>query len=234
MAEITVVKLNQFLTARELKYMGALSLERRRQIERYRRKEDAYRSYVGGLLARYMLCRYTGRASRDLYLNKNKFGKLYLANDDGCHFNLSHSGCYVACILDKEECGVDVEEITDFDKGIAKRCYHNNEYKNLNGIHDRDEARKYFYTLWTMKEAYLKKLGVGLSKPLSSFYIEIDEPNAIRIFDEDTGLWEQDNYECRYIEGGYSLSVASASKGEYCFINDSDLLAWIAECEYFK
>lgn len=69
------------------------------------------------------------------------------------------------------------EKIIPIDLRIGKRFFINKEYEyimNKNLI----SRLEYFYEIWTLKESYIKAVGMGLSISLNSFNICIND-NAI-------------------------------------------------------
>jgi len=107
-----------------------------------------------------------------LDLRTARFGKPSLANYPGIHFNISHAGRWVVCAVSSEEVGVDVEQIRSIDLAIARRFFAPSEYTTLMSLEAGDRL-DFFFRLWTIKESYLKALGTGLHKELSSFCVEI-------------------------------------------------------------
>lgn len=99
-------------------------------------------------------------------------GKPYLPDYPGVHFNLSHSGSYVAIAVGEVRLGVDVEVNSRNALAVAKRCFHESEYQRL--LHYKNEPEqlnRLFKRYWTMKEAYIKYRGEGMRIPLSSFAV---------------------------------------------------------------
>ena len=82
-------------------------------------------------------------------------GKPY-ASGHPLHFNLSHSGRYVAAAVDKKPIGIDIECPRPFSERLAARVCSPDELKWLDG----DALR--FAQLWTVKEALLKYRGTGI------------------------------------------------------------------------
>lgn len=91
----------------------------------------------------------------------NEKGKPYLKNNN-IYFNISHSKDLIAIIIDNKECGIDIEYI-DYDRKIDKlisKVLSTEEQKEFNNAIDKYE---YFYKIWTIKEAYSKYIGTGIS-----------------------------------------------------------------------
>lgn len=82
-------------------------------------------------------------------------------------FNISHTKGFCASILAvggaKPEVGIDVETVRPYRERVAQRIFSNEEYEYVNHSASKDEA---FTKLWTLKEAYIKAIGKGLSFPL--------------------------------------------------------------------
>ena len=103
-------------------------------------------------------------------------GKPYLDIPGAPHFSISHSGNYVMCVVSECEVGCDTEVIPDtckianYDR-ISDHCFGEREKQQLAAFRDEKERAVMFCRLWTLKEAYVKAVGKGLSIPFSSFEI---------------------------------------------------------------
>ena len=86
-------------------------------------------------------------------------------------FNLSHTRGLVACAVTWEtEVGVDVERVDrqiEID-GLARRYFSDMEVAALGRRRDATARAVHFFELWTLKEAFLKAIGTGLSQPLAT------------------------------------------------------------------
>jgi len=94
-------------------------------------------------------------------------GKPYLKEFPHIHFNLSHCKNAVICIIGDSPVGCDVEEIFDsLDTDLCNFVFNEGEILAINSA---DNPNVEFSRFWTMKEAYLKLTGEGLTdniKPL--------------------------------------------------------------------
>lgn len=97
-----------------------------------------------------------------------KYGKPETAPACGLLFNVAHTRRLVVCLVSRKiELGVDAEgedragEIL----GLAEEVFSPMELEQLQVLPD-DEQRDHALTLWTLKEAYAKALGRGMSFPL--------------------------------------------------------------------
>jgi 4'-phosphopantetheinyl transferase len=96
------------------------------------------------------------------------------APDSKFHFSLSHTRGAVAVAIDHSPLGVDVESLArpaEVDK-LARRYFAPEEIEALARL-PAAERRVAFFACWTLKEAYVKGIGVGLSKPLSRFAFDV-------------------------------------------------------------
>jgi 4'-phosphopantetheinyl transferase len=107
--------------------------------------------------------------------------------------------------------GVDVEcvrPLPDLD-GVAARFFSPGEQARLGAL-PPDERLGTFFALWTLKEAYLKARGDGLSRPPESVEITLDaglDRASVRELDaaDDGRRWEL--FALRHVTG-YAAAVA--------------------------
>lgn len=85
-------------------------------------------------------------------------------------FNVSHSQEYALYgFTHNHSIGVDIEclcrmrNVTE----LAKRFFTHKEFQLIANLTDEEQQQKVFFQLWTVKEAYLKAISVGLSGSLT-------------------------------------------------------------------
>jgi len=125
------------------------------------------RDYVAAhALLRSSLSRYSDVAPQAWTFESDRRGKPALTQHRGAfQFNLSHASGIVGCAIAKDAAvGIDVER-TDiaFDcLPIASQYFSDEEAAQLNRCAPPERASR-FIELWTLREAYLKATGQGLS-----------------------------------------------------------------------
>jgi len=96
-------------------------------------------------------------------------------------FNLSHARGLVACAVTAgADVGIDVEAVTraiDW-RAIASRYFSPAEAEAIDRVDSAGQAIR-FFELWTLKEAFIKALGVGLSQPLKTMTFSVERDGAI-------------------------------------------------------
>jgi 4'-phosphopantetheinyl transferase len=93
------------------------------------------------------------------------------AGDPSLTFSLSHTRGLVACAVARAPLiGIDVEAIEkrSATPDVASRFFAPAEVEMLR-THPRDMYADRFIEVWTLKESYIKAVGVGLEQPLDSF-----------------------------------------------------------------
>lgn len=139
-----------------------LSLERRQRMNALKSDTDRLRCLAAGLLLDTV---FKGRAKNEI--RRDTYGKPRLPG--GPCFNLSHAGDYAVLAVSDGEIGVDIErERRANTAGLAKRFYHPAEQADIAGAPD-PVAR--FFTIWSLKESYVKALGRGFAVSPASFAI---------------------------------------------------------------
>lgn len=184
-----------------------ISSEKQAKIRKFRMYEDVLRALFGDLLVRYAICSRLEISNEEVAFKFNDYGKPYLEGFPGFHFNVSHSGEWVVCVIDSLPVGIDVETIRQIDMGIARRFFSKDEYDDINAKKTCDKV-DYFFQLWTLKESYIKARGKGLSIPLDSFTIKIDDDGIGAKDKNDDTKWFFKQYE---ICSGYKMAVCSCN-----------------------
>ncbi|AYJ90999.1 4'-phosphopantetheinyl transferase superfamily protein [Bacillus safensis] len=151
-----------------------VSSEKRAAAERFRFLIDARRTLLGEVLVRQTIHDMYDLPMDQIVFETEGNDKPVVRQLPSFHFNLSHSGNWVVCAVDDAPVGIDIEEIKPIDLAIAKRFFSADEYQDLlSQPAERQEA--YFFHLWSMKEAFIKLTGKGLSYGLSSFTARLSE-----------------------------------------------------------
>jgi 4'-phosphopantetheinyl transferase len=149
-----------------------------------------------------------------IFLNDCR-GKPFLApGQPEYEFNIAHTTGLVACALAKTgNVGIDVESVDRVanSEEIARKYFSKREVLALQeckGV----EHRTRFIELWTLKEAYLKAIGTGLSDRLSDFSFELIGSSGLR-FNSLSGTGHANWHFALFAPSeGYRMAVAICSE----------------------
>ena len=165
--------------------LAALSHDELEREGKYRFEKHARRFVQSRYFLHAALAHYLDVSPREVQFEVGAHGKpqLHHSLKRNCnlHFNLSHSDSLVLCALSADEpIGVDIEAIhPDFDfEAMMSICLIDEESNDVQAApaHLRHQV---FLEYWTCKEAVLKALGCGLSKPMTEVFVEFnDAPEA--------------------------------------------------------
>lgn len=189
--------------------LSLVKAEKAAQILRYKFKPDAIRSLYGELLLISGLKADFQIDYSKINICKNKYGKPFIENQEDIYYNLSHSGEWVVCALHTNEIGVDVEQVKTIDFDFATHFFTKSESDFLFQSNYTDQTSA-FYDLWTLKEAYIKYKGKGLSIPLDSFSFTFDPDPVFHSDTETKKLY----FKLYPVIEGYQIAVCSGSN---CF-----------------
>lgn len=176
--DIIVVKIDANVTWAELSgFTGCLDSTRRAAIEHKANDGDKINSLISRLLLLSEIKRRTGIPERKIKLSLGSFGKPYLKNN-ALQFSLSHTrGAVVAAFemgAENEEIGVDIERR---DRRVNERMYVRALCEEEREKASSDED---FIRFWVKKEAFLKRLGVGITRDLRGVNsLELPDTNAL-------------------------------------------------------
>ncbi|PGD99984.1 4'-phosphopantetheinyl transferase family protein [Bacillus pseudomycoides] len=209
MINIYAIKKPYFID--ENRYNALLSLvstEKKKKINRYVKKEEAYRSLLGDVLIRSVICKQYKIFNQDIKYDYNEYGKPYWKGSNHFSFNISHSEDWIVCIVDKFPVGIDIEKICPANLEIGSHFFSDEEVEDLNAKSSFGKV-DYFYDLWTLKESYIKAIGKGLSIPLNSFTIKKNKEEDIIV--KQDGFYSSYFFTQYQIDSKYKLSVCATS-----------------------
>jgi 4'-phosphopantetheinyl transferase len=155
------------------RYHALLTREEHTKWQRYRFDKDKHQHLVTRALIRDTLSRYEPQvAPADWRFESNQHGKPAIANPlaQPLFFNLSHTQNLAALAVTRlAAVGVDVEKIKPVEqvRGLAERCFADSEIQYVFSG-EKSALMWRFFKLWTLKEAYIKARGCGLSLSLQS------------------------------------------------------------------
>lgn len=138
---------------------------------------------------RLILSRYLQQPPEQIIFTKGDKGKPFISpiqNNIQLEFNIAHSGDFLAIAISQHNpVGVDVEVIAsknDLDS-LAKHCFSAMESEEYLALENNLRSLAFFRG-WARKEAYIKALGTGLSKPLGSFSVNLWSEKLPQSIDE--------------------------------------------------
>ncbi len=115
-------------------------------------------------------------------ITTTRYGKPYLPDHPGLHFNLSHTEGMIAIALTRDaRIGVDVERRPDESSdlaAIAARVFTPEEQGTMESC--RDPVAR-FTQLWSAKEAIMKATGLGFHLPPQEIELQGTKPRLTRL-----------------------------------------------------
>ena len=167
-------------------------------------------------MLRTLLSAYTGVPPGACAIETGRHGRPRLAGQPRIDFNLSHTpGMIAVAVTGGPAVGVDVEGTARaWAPELPRRYFAPAEVEALERLPPAARHAR-FYEIWTLKEAYVKALGLGLAIPLTAFAMQIDEHGSASVaFDAGAGdradRWQ---LHLETPDAGFRLAVALAREG---------------------
>ena len=182
-----------------------------------------HRHLVTRALVRCVLSRYADVAPEAWRFVENTHGRPEIdpaCGAPGLRFNLSHADGLIVCLVAQDvEVGIDVEDprrTVDY-LGIGTRFFSAREGAMLAAVPDAARAGR-FFRYWTLKEAYIKARGLGLSLPLEAFTFDLDGEHPTIAFEppieDDPAAWQFT--ELRIHDHAVATAIRSADAVRIC------------------
>lgn len=174
------------------RWFGLLAVSEQVRAMQFRNRGDRVAYVAAHALLRRMLSDALGGDPRAWAFEIGSFGKPALAAPHlrlRPHFNISHTRGLVACAIASVPVGVDVEA-SKVEVSLAVAEHFASSERAMLAKAAGDERQAMFFRLWTLKEAYLKATGEGLSGRLNSPVFQLDPLRVTFDRPEDPGCWQ--------------------------------------------
>lgn len=148
-------------------------------------KTDRLHYLIGHACLRRILGAYLDLPAESLVFEKGEHGKPFLSSGTPglpIHFNLSHSRKQIALIFGNSPVGIDIQALKSSENipALVKRYFHPDEFSLFSGL-EKEKQEELFYRYWSIREAFLKGLGTGLTLSPSSFFVCPESESSFRI-----------------------------------------------------
>ena len=199
-----------------------LSDDERRRADRFHFARDRRRFVVARGVLRSVLGQHLKERPEDVQFCYEPLGKPYLrlSGEPKLRFNVSHANelALIGLCLGSQ-IGIDIEH-KDQDRATLEiaRCYFAPEEVSELAVLPAEAQSDAFFTIWTLKEAYIKARGEGVSLGLDTFAITLDADRRPALVRSALGDDELKRWRFWLIDIGpaYSAALAVEGIGERC------------------
>lgn len=173
-----------------------LTPDERAKQQRYRFERHRHEYLVTRAVERAVLATCLAIPPSQLAFTRNEWGRPELVPPSPLRFNLTNTVHMVACgVTVAREIGIDSEPLARADDilGIVETVFTESERAMLAAL-DLPARRRRAVELWTLKEAYMKARGMGMSIPVQDFEISFAPTGemSLRVFGtivDDPSRW---------------------------------------------
>ncbi len=153
--------------AEALECVRAIEPERYDRIVRIKSEDNRLRTLSAGMLIKDICDK---MEIADPKVLRDEHGKPYIEGHPEVFFNISHSGPFVVMAYGDKPVGIDIQETRNVTESFARRILNESEYD----MYDMSDP-KAICRVWTVKEAYSKLLGIGLSYDFRDCVVDTEE-----------------------------------------------------------
>lgn len=135
---------------------------------------------------------------------KGEHGKPFLSLQPKIHYNISHSGDYVVCILAPQEVGIDIQQHkkANYPRMLERMV----PTEMIREILDGDDPVQAFFDQWVLREAYIKWTGEGLSRDLRTIPMGEGSSHLFQLAPGYSGaLWSASALELSWVHVNVEL-----------------------------
>lgn len=205
-------------TPARLGYQAVLSTEEQARTERFQFDRDRQAFLVAHGLLRMALSSCAPAIPAVAWsFQSNRYGRPKIAGPKTrprLHFSISHTSELVGCLVAADiDCGIDIEaidRISDF-RDLCNAVLAPSELSSISALPASEQPAR-FIQYWTLKEAYAKARGLGMSLPFHqcAFRICRGGISLDPALHDDARDW---HFEQRQITPRHVLAIALRSRG---------------------
>lgn len=168
------------------KYRRLLTNDERAQEKRFHFARDQHTYLVTRALVRTVLSKYVAVAPDQWRFLRDAYGRPRIANfthNRNMTFNVTHTGGLIGlAVVGEAALGIDAEDMrgNPIQMDVADRFFTKTELQQMRCLESHEQEER-FYAVWTLKEAYIKARGLGLSIPLDSFSFDFSRSGIARM-----------------------------------------------------
>ena len=141
-------------------FYNNIYLYKRKKINNLKNDKNKILSIEGEMLLDKLLKKYYNLNYNDINFKVNKNGKPFI-NNKNIYFNISHSNEHVITCVSNKKIGVDIEKIRMVNLNIINQFATENEKEYI--LSTNKEIEKRLFTVYCLKEAYIKYKGLILN-----------------------------------------------------------------------
>ncbi len=160
-----IEKFDSFSAEKREEFFSFLDKEKKREFLSATNENRKLSILISQGFAKEKISREYDIPKNDIVFSVSDRGKPYCKSHPHIYFSLSHSGNFVAFAVSDKEIGIDIEKLRPAKDNLVKRVCSQNE---IDAIYCSENPHIKFTEIWTKKEAYLKALGTGIDRELSS------------------------------------------------------------------
>lgn len=177
--------------------ISILSTEEVERADRFRFDADRNRFITGRAVVRHALSRFADVEPADWRFTVNSFGRPQIAGPAEfrqLRFSASRTNGLTMCAVTRgREIGADLECLREYPANIVESYFSQNEARAIRQG-TLEERSFLFFAKWTLKEAYCKAKGLGLSIPIAktSFSLVNEQPRMTiePPLEDDSARWK--------------------------------------------
>ncbi|EOQ62164.1 hypothetical protein F935_02952 [Acinetobacter calcoaceticus ANC 3811] len=207
-------------------YLGFLSSAEKLRYDQYHPKA-ARLFLISRVLVKTVLADKLGISPYEIKLQLHPNGKPFVQGSKAVYFNLTHSAdVIILAVTEEGEIGVDIEQVDpEFEWRRVDSVLQLSEIEWIKEKELTDSSSVYqrFFQIWTLKEAYIKCTGEGMSRHLKMFNFHI-LPEHIQFLDStnDAQKTEEYYFESYIYDSNFIFSI--------CLQQSSSLERFSLEC----
>lgn len=207
-----------------------LPAEERARAARFHFDRDRHVYIAGHALMRARLSHHLGGPPADWRFVPGPHGKPEAVLAPGqlpLRINLSHTrGLAAVAVTVGDDVGVDVEWVERDNRllDIADRYFAPAECRQLDAVPDHGK-RDTFFAFWTLKEAYIKAIGLGLAMPLHDFAFTLSDPVSVAFAPHVSDVAAQWSFRRFRPLPGHAMAVAVRHVAPRISVQPADLAA---------